>query len=292
VIIEETVPRRIRDLLAAASAQHSTIYRLIVEAEPGFHDSPLRLLLNSRRWPYAVNPNLVIDPDSHADQMSRAEAILDRMVTTPLQGKRFLDFGCGSGHVVAAARSLGASAVGYDPIPSAPDVHADWSTVVSLAPYNVVLVHDVLDHVRDEHPIDCLRKIRSVIADDALVYVRCHPWCSRSGTHAYTTLNKAYVHFFFDDDQLEEMGAQGIWTRKVTHPIVTYDDWALKGGFTKVSEDVRREEVEPLWEEEPYLRTLAQEQWRSSFEESLANGTKFPRYQMEIQWVDLVLRKG
>lgn len=293
MIIEEIIPHRIRDLIAACEVQHDMVLRLIVEVEPGFHDSRLRILLDSRRWPYAVNPNLIIDSNSLSDQKARANAIIDQFFPPGFTGKNVLDFGCGAGTVTQTIRHRGNQCIGYDidtrQFAPSEGLTNSWDTVTAHKPYDAILVYDVFDHSKDEHPIDCLKKIRSVLAENGKVYVRCHPWCSRTGMHAYTSINKAYIHYFFTEDQLEDMGVKTIWTRKITHPIITYDDWFLKAGFKKITEDVRREPLEPIWEEEPLLKSLAQHHWRGSYDEGLANGTKFPKHQMEQQFHDFTL---
>lgn len=290
MIVEEVFPNRIKDLLSACQDQQEMVVRLIVEAQPGFRTSKLKILLGSKRWPHAVNPNLVVDRNSHDDKMARADAILDRLVTAGLPGSSFLDFGCGEGHATAAARRRGAAATGYDEaVAGGEGLTDDWGRVRGAAPFDVVLAYDVLDHSREEHPIDCLKRVREVMSPDGRLFLRLHPWCSRTGTHAYTGLNKAYLHYFFTQAEMAEMGAPGVWTRKVTHPIVTYADWVLKSGFQKVSENVQRERPEPFWEEEPLLRSVIQDHWKDSYEESLADGSRFPTYQMEQQFYDLVL---
>lgn len=291
MIIEEVIPHRIRDLLASSIDQHSSITRLIVEARPDFHPSRLRHLLKSDRWPHAVNPNLVIDRNSKNDQMARAAHIVSQLIKRPLDGKKFLDFGCGEGYVSLHAEQLGAISVGYDTKEQwsgTTSLSSDWGFVEARAPYDVVLVYDVLDH-SEENPVECLKKIKKVLGEGGIVVVRCHPWCSRNGTHCYTSVNKAFLHYFFTEDELYEMGAPGIFTRKVLHPLSTYENWFKRAGLVPVSEEVRRQEVEKIFYEEPILRSVIQDQWKMSYEEELANGSKFPVYQIEQNWCDYTL---
>jgi SAM-dependent methyltransferase len=294
LIIEEFTQPRIRDLLAAATIQIDMIRRVIIEAEPCFQLSRLKSLLSSREWPYAVNPNLMIDRKSERDQMERARSIISMLIPQQIRYQSFLDFGCGEGYVArAAVRGSAKNVVGYDPVKQwdrspAHFLTDKWNEVVDRGPYDFVMVYDVFDH-SVESPVDSLKKIRSVMSPQGFLMVRCHPWCSRTGNHSYLNRNKAYIHLLFPEDQLEEIGAKGIFTRKITHPIVTYDDWFLKSGFRKLSENVRREEVEPIWSEEPILRDIIQSHWKTSYEANLANGTKFPTYQLEQQFLDFLL---
>lgn len=287
MIREEVVPSRIRDLLAACDKQQGMLRRIIVEAEPGFQDSRLKVLLAGDTWPAAINEHLIAGTER--DLAARADSILDNLVGVPISGKRLLDFGCGDGRLVGKARRRGAIALGYDvdPIPG-DDLTSDWREVIDRGPYDMIVAYDVLDH-SVEDPIECLKKIRSSLAPGGTAFIRCHPWCSRTGNHSYRSLNKAFLHYFFSDEQLAEMGCPGIYTRRVVHPIAVYNDWVSKSGLIKISEDVHRNAIEPIWQEEPILRSLVHSHWKSSYEDSLADGTKFPTYQMEIGWVDFRL---
>ncbi len=291
MIVEEVIPHKIKDLLFACLEQHDTIYRLIVETEPGFQTSKLRILLNSRKWAQAVSPHLIVSKN-HEDLLARGNSILDQLIGKDLRDKKFLDFGCGDGYVALAAARRGAVVVAYDReiVKSPVEIVDDWEAVRNAGPYDIVLIYDVLDHSKEE-PVECLKKVRSVLGEDGLIFLRCHPWCCRTGGHHYTNLNKAFVHLFFHQDLLNELGAPGIWTRKIIHPSTAYDDWIMKSGLTKVSEDVKREELEPFWGQEPLLRSIIQEKWKDSYEESLALGEKFPSHQMSQSFNDFILKK-
>jgi SAM-dependent methyltransferase len=296
MIFEEMAPKRIQELLASCVAQHDQVVRLIVETKPMFRPDRLRWLLDSTQWAYAVNPNLIVNLSSKSEQISRANSILDyfNLSHSILEGKKFLDFGCGQGYVPRQTSERGAIAFGYDINHQWRDTETyltdQWNKILDNAPYDFVMIYDVLDHLQDDHPIDCLHKIKTILAPEGVVYLRCHPWCSRTGNHSYNNKNKAYIHYFFTDEELEEMGASGIYTHKIVHPLTTYNDWLLKAGFHKIKEEVKRDWLEPFWQEDPLLYQMICSHWKSSYEETLANGTKFPQYQMEISFADYILR--
>ena len=75
-------------------------------------NSPVINLLKSDEWPEAV-PEFLICEDTEEDKSDRAEGILDFM-GLDLDGKKFLDFGCGEGHVAMKAAESAKVSVGYD----------------------------------------------------------------------------------------------------------------------------------------------------------------------------------
>ena len=78
----------------------------------------LKKALFSSRWPEAVNPNLICNPNSETDKKERGVGIIELIVEENIKNGKFLDYGCGEGHCVNAAISvLGcADAVGFDPV--------------------------------------------------------------------------------------------------------------------------------------------------------------------------------
>lgn len=302
MIVEEKNPERLKDLLAAAQDQTDLIRRIIIETEPEFQRSKLKALLFSKQWPHAVDPNLLVSSEEE-DRFDRAEAILDWVLGSNLQDKKFLDFGCGEGHVAYRASLRSKLSVGYDLNESgwekfkATDrffLTSDFQEIHRHGPYDVILLFDVLDHIVTEDPKDVLKDLHGILKDNGKVHVRCHPWCSRSGAHAYNSLNKAYLHFFFTPEELEKMGVKSDPIRKIIHPITTYDDWFLKSGFKKLDSEsnVMRQSVEPFFEQEPILAKLIKDHWKDSYEERLSSGKVFPKHQLEQTMLDFVLVKA
>lgn len=300
MICEEKKQARIKDLLAACSEQPDLIHRIIIEVEPGFERSKLKALLKSDKWPMAVNPNLIVNNSSYDDKLERGESILDTFVENGLINKKFLDFGCGEGHVAKAASARASYSVGYDIDETGWEAFHetdrfmltnDWQAVINKGPYDVVFLYDVLDHIESEDPIDILKMINSVMVPNGKVHVRCHPWCSRTSSHVYRTINKAFIHMFFSEEELREMGCDPLPSRKIIHPLVTYDDWFQKGGFNKIDEKTLRQDVEPFFMKEELLSNIIKNHYKDSFEERYASGREFPKYQLEQQMLDFQLEK-
>lgn len=204
----------------------------------------LASLLNSNKWPEAIDPGLICDINSDQDKEDRAEGILELIIDVHMEGLKFLDYGCGEGHVVNRIREQKPRiAVGYDIERNAKwdeweQSHntlftTDWSEVKESGPYNVILLYDVLDHM--DYNYDALivkmKELKSVLAPNGRIYVRTHPWCSRHGTHLYTKLNKAFVHLVFTEEELELMGITQQKVRKIKLPLFEYNNIFSAAGF-------------------------------------------------------------
>jgi 2-polyprenyl-3-methyl-5-hydroxy-6-metoxy-1,4-benzoquinol methylase len=253
-------------------------------------------LLNSKEWPHAVDPSLICDITSEQDKEDRAEGILDLIIDVHLENLKFLDFGCGEGHVVNKSRTQKPRmAVGYDIKKSdkwdnwekSPNVMFtdSWVDVKQSGPYNIVLMYDVIDHMicSEEEVVAQLKEIKQALAINGKVYLRSHPWCSRHGTHLYHKLNKAFAHIVFTGEELKVMGYQQEQVRKVLYPLKEYKRMFSAAGF-KVSYGPHqiKEGVEPFFSKN---LTIAQK-IKDHFKE-IKND--FPSFQLEQQFIDFVL---
>ncbi len=261
----------------------------------------LKELLESSEWPMAVDPDLISDESSDSELAGRAEGIMDFMVQQPIQGKKFLDFGCGTGHFVAEAKKRGCwITVGYDTQVSpwwenlAKDKETiltdNWETVKKHAPYDCIILCDVIDHI-DGDPIELLKKVKSVCNSETKVLTRCHPWTSRSATHLYRRMNKAFVHLVFSDIELTRLGLGGGYPCKVTiHPQLTYMKWIGEAGFEILDVSPVTEPVESFFEKSPIVAERIKKHWSGSHDPLLASGQNFPTFQLKLQFIDHTLR--
>lgn len=251
----------------------------------------LKTALLSDKWPSAVNPNLICDPNSEVDKKERGIGVVELLVEDPLSSEdKFLDYGCGEGHCAAAAASvLGCKlSVGYDPKPfNWPTVDnttftSSYDEVMSLGPYKAILIFDVLDHVENSGPSDLLIKAANLLTPDGKIYIRCHPWTSRHGTHHYHKLNKAFVHLVFNESELNQLtDYEPDPNLKITFPMHSYKLNFDKAGLKILSERKITEKVESFFKipkiSERIIKNTGHEQ--------------FPEFQMGLQFVDYVLSK-
>jgi SAM-dependent methyltransferase len=218
-------------------------------------------------WPVGVNSSLICDKSSEEDKMMRANSILEMLVHRDLNGKKFLDFGCGEGHVRKAAEEKGAIAVGYDLSGT-----ITWDEVKQKGPYDVILLYDVLDHSDD--PVAVLKQIKHIMLPRTMTIVRFHPWIGRHGGHMY---EHAYIHLFANVE------SENTPKQKVITPLATYRSWVREAGLTVVKENTISEKPEPFFLEDDKIEEL----------NKLLNGKEpppgWPRFQMSNSFVDFYI---
>jgi 2-polyprenyl-3-methyl-5-hydroxy-6-metoxy-1,4-benzoquinol methylase len=241
-------------------------------------------------WPRAINPDLICQKDSEPDKEYRAESIIEFVITDYLKDRRFLDFGCGEGHVVAAAAAAGASkAVGYDLRNQGWDRfdqnenffftsdHTFWNH----GPYDAILIFDVLDHIENASPEEILKNASNLLAPEGKIYLHCHPWCSRHGSHLYENgFNRAFAHLIMDDVELVRLGGySNMNTLPIIHPVGTYRKWIDDSGLKIVSEQINEEKVEDFFFNYQNIWNRIHSRW---------NGDD-PTEQLKISSIDYVL---
>jgi hypothetical protein len=276
---------QLKEMIANSDLSEEDLLRLIEnkktkilpqEVTPVDELSQLSELLKSDKWPQAVDPSLICNPDSEEDKLDRAEGIIDLLIDEPLKEKKFLDFGCGEGHVVSKTSQQTLS-IGYD-IKSHPkweefkNEKAIFSTdieyVKSKAPYDIILIYDVLDHSQDD-----------------VLAIASSLFSSRHATHIYHKLNKAYLHLVFSEDELEILDLiNPEYNRKIVFPIVTYEASIKANKLKIVNSNILRQKVEPFFKQNDLIAKRIAEKIKAS--------DKFPEFQCEQQFLDYILVKG
>lgn len=253
----------------------------------------LRLLAKSEAWPLAVPEEMICDDDED-NKLARAAGILTDFVKTDLSEKTFLDFGCGEGHAAFVASNLFGvqQAVGFDLIK-----HPNWdnpNNPLNLKftnnesdlrdNFDIILANDVLDHA--ENPKQVLETIKNLKKPHTgKVFLRCHPWTSRSGTHIYKQLNRAYLHLVFNEKELQNvMGIKEVPAIKFLNPLSAYRTMIKDAGFSVLQEEIITQPVELFFTTRPQILRRIQECFAKN---NLSE--KFPRESMEVQFVDYVL---
>lgn len=217
-------------------------------------------LFKSDCWPKAIGELNICDLDSEDDKVLRSDVILDTfdLSAKKITGKRVLDFGCGEGHMLSSLVERGvASATGFDI--NCFDRHPsnnffivnDWQTIQKQVEkngkYDIVILHDVVDHLVGD--LDSIMNSISKICY-GLVYVRCHPFCSRHGFHLYRQANKAFSHLVFDKEELSTLGIkEESYTHFVEDPVKFYSNIFSK--FFKILEfNITRTPVEDFFNQD------------------------------------------
>lgn len=199
-------------------------------------------LLKTSLWPEAV-PDAMVVKDEPTRKI-RASSIVSSFIKQPVKDRKVLDFGCGDGHCVAEAKRVGADAIGYDIKTDenwakleGVELTNDFARIQQKAPYDVILLYDVLDHCVDIEPVEILKSIAPLMGQETKLYLRCHPFSASHGTHGYYSLNKAYAHLFFTPEELATLGDKPEKVR-VLEPLNRIDgqyrDWITAAGLSVV----------------------------------------------------------
>lgn len=246
-------------------------------------------LIKSEAWPKAVELDEVVQTEQ--DKVERAENIIDLFIEHSVENLKFLDFGCGDGMVSKTILNQNPLlSVGYD-IQQAKNSLVPWEhldnkllltnnfdAVSQNGPYNIILLHDVLDHCLN--PIDELKKIKTILAPNGKIIVRCHPWCGRHGGHLYHTYNKAFAHLFLKDEELKDiLPLDASYNQKVLFPMRTYTKWFSEANLKYKHLNTDKDLVEKFFLNREIKQHLL----------GLWNQVDFPHAQMEHSFVDFLL---
>lgn len=158
-----------------------------------------------------------------------------------------------------------------------------------LGNYNIIVIWDIIDHF-DSSSIDTMISIvQSNLLHDGLVFMACHPWTSRHGSHAYeldASLNKAYIHLMYDDAEFRRIFEKyGVIQNnfKIVRPALAYNTIALMLGLTIVDKKTYSSEVEQFFDGD-VLDKIIHLNWGSNMSRNDA------RKIMSITWIDYICR--
>ena len=218
----------------------------------------LKNFVDLPEWTEAVPQDLICDETNHEDKMDRARGIRDIFHSNfPFENKKILDFGTGYGHLVEAITERNPTfVVGYD-IKNEFQINSksnslltnSWDDVVNNGPYDLIYLYDVIDHVEKEGPHDVMAKVKSILADNGIIKMRCHPFISRHGGHVYNKINKSYAHLMLTKDELTALGHdfKNYPTQKVLYPVKTYRGLIAGAGLKMLSENLVTEPAEQFF---------------------------------------------
>ena len=240
-------------------------------------------------WPVAVPEHYSNTKPTESDNINRANAILDMCLPANIEGKTFLDYGCGDGYIASQIILRGAQSVtGYDiaasdcweKLGSDKVVYTSDTGTLKKGSYDIIFLYDVLDHAVD--PVGIMAHIKYLTAAAATVYVRCHPWTSRHASHLPKIgLNKAYIHLFLTYEEIVDLGFQPMFTRIEKDPQEAYRWWFKDFRVTK-------EKPIKLWVDD-FFRVPAFKDLLAMEQQLDPNGVDRFLDLMEINFIDYVL---
>lgn len=233
-------------------------------------------------WPSAVQDFFILDPTNEGQKCQRAQDIVELLISENLIGKRFLDFGCGEGHVARHIANLGAAiSIGYDLLDSGDCTSSIWNEVVAKGPYDVILLFDVLDHLVRDDIFSVLWKVKSVLAENGHVYLRVHPITSRHACHQYHDCNKAFIHLLLPEERFVELCPHSVKnTGDAKYPLRFYKEYFDRANFEIVKTRMVRDNVEDIFRQPEFATKICK----------TLQVPEFPDFQMTISFVDYILR--
>lgn len=219
-------------------------------------------------WPEAVPSHLIVSEDAPpAEKQFRAIQIANLM---SIESAKVLDFGCGEGYTTAELASRDTKlVVGYDIVK-----HETWQesaknikfttakeAVIANAPYDVILIYDVLDHVLNEEPATVLAWLRELLSETGIMFLRLHPWTSRHGSHSYEKVNKAYIHLALTPEEMAKHEIPVMPTLRLNRPMASYEGWIRYAGLRTVKKKVTTVDIEPFFTNSDVLKRIIQLTW-------------------------------
>lgn len=206
----------------------------------------------SADWPEAIDPKMIIKKDNKAEQKFRALQIINH-IREPLKDKKVLDFGCGNGYVAAEASHTAQLSVGYDIQEDSmwADHKSDnlklttsLDTVKENGPYDLIIMYDVLDHIVAAAPTDVVKSASELLSEQGVLFIRTHPWTSRTGGHIYEQYNKAYIHLIMTPDEMAKEGIEIEPNSKIIRPMAAYELWFSEANLSVVDRKSKTNLVE------------------------------------------------
>lgn len=207
--------------------------------------------INDREWPVAINQNLIVRDNDKVEKKFRALQISS--LIGEKGDKNILDFGCGDGFVSKELSKKALSVVGFDikQRPEWEELKKDTynlkftNNFKELEPqqFDLIIMYDVLDHLVGRDPVELLKSLAEILSPHGKIFIRCHPWTSKHGGHAYEIVNKAYVHLVYTADELLKLGVNLEPNLKVNRPIATYEKWFKSANYTILSNNITSEKV-------------------------------------------------
>lgn len=258
-----------------------------------FKDNIDNLIL-SDLWPNEVAPSLVVRNEQQI--AIRAKSIAHSYGLHKMNGKKFLDFGCGNGAVVIEACKMGLFAFGYDHVKQWSDdvvlsqdlahrvgnfnFSIDKDYILSNGPYDIISLYDVIDHIMThDEAVEAISFVRGCATSDTVINVRCHPWTSRHGGHLYETINRAYAHVLLSEEEYQKHAA--VKVRKITRPISEYAKIFEEAGLSVVSSDLSYIPMEEMFLSEHLVKM---------FNTKLSGDANWQSHVLPVSFIDYKLK--
>ena len=206
-------------------------------------------------WPDAVAEHMIVKESDEDTLRLKAIQVQGAIGVNPV-GIKVLDFGSGTGHI-AAQYAKDSITYAYDINKKAAiynDSNKDYQPITSdqwdgfskenYGQLDLIILYDVLDHIVGATTIDVLSSLRKLLAPSGNIFIRCHPWTSRTGGHLYMQHNKAFLHLALTPEELLANGLRCEPNIKTNKPLAAYEHIINKAGLKTVSKKVHTNPIE------------------------------------------------
>lgn len=229
--------------------------------------------IDDPNWPEASADFTIVKDDDVKMLNLRASQIAGIIGINPI-GLTILDYGSYNGYLSRYYAKVAKSSLAYDIDQNAPIYKADQSvssddsyTAISknqLESYvgriDLLILFDVIDHVVGCSAQQLLIDIKRLLAPNGKVFLRCHPWTSRTGGHLYYDINKAFAHLALTPAELISLGIEETPNIRANKPLAVYEDLINKAGYTTASKKVHTNSVESYFDG-PILDRIIKTTW-------------------------------
>lgn len=237
-----------------ASAGSSSRRKLqLAESLPASQLGPLPPIGDD--WPPAAAPHMIVNGKGESEKQFRAVQVV-KLLREDLTHKRVLDLGCDEGYISRELSEVAHQVVGYDLKPrptwdglaNAKLRFSQDRSDVAAAPYDFILLYDVIDHLEGEDPVALLTWANGLLSHGGKIFVRAHPWTSRHGGHLYEIgLNKAFLHLALTPDELARLGHTPPPALRLARPQASYESLFKDAGLKVLEKKVHGETVDEFF---------------------------------------------
>lgn len=209
----------------------------------------LRLQARSDSWPPSLDPK--------ETETDRLRSFLGS-ISVPIKSHKVLEFGgCDNNLATMLKNECGAAKVySYDvdlckyneQTVSDPAIILtdNFRLIQHNGVYDIVVINDIIDHL--EKPVYWLKQLADLINQDSgRIFIRCHPYTSKNGTHLGEQMNKAFLHLVFSDDELATLGITSKYTMKILDLSSSYQRFFEEAGLKIVRENIKKCSVDSIF---------------------------------------------